>query len=147
MAAVALVLELRNHYTIFEGLFKYDQGSCWGATELFFKPFAGPSARWSTTSTTTDESRRNKTLRQQQQSLKTQSASYTCKCNCFHPFLSGTTFIKTIHILQKLGKWTVFENLLKSRIQHCERSELRLHFEWTKVNQHCQKWSILGSLR
>ena len=22
-------------------------------------------------------------------------------------------FIKTIHILQKLGKWTVFENLLK----------------------------------
>ena len=23
----------------------------------------------------------------------------------------------------------------KSRIQHCERSELRLHFEWTNVNQ------------
>ena len=22
----------------------------------------------------------------------------------------------------------------KSLIQHCERSELRLHFEWTKVN-------------
>ena len=34
--------------------------------------------------------------------------------------------------------WTpyfkVFENYRKSRIQHCERSELRLHFEWTKVN-------------
>ena len=29
---------------------------------------------------------------------------------------------------------TVFENRPKSRIQHCERSELRLHFEWTKVN-------------
>ena len=29
---------------------------------------------------------------------------------------------------------TVFENHRKSRIQHCERSELRLHFEWTKVN-------------
>ena len=42
---------------------------------------------------------------------------------------------------------TVFENHLKSRIQHCERSELRLHFEWTKVHQKCQKcqkWSILG---
>ena len=29
---------------------------------------------------------------------------------------------------------TVFENLRKSLIQHCERSELRLHFEWTKVH-------------
>ena len=27
---------------------------------------------------------------------------------------------------------TVFENHRKSLIQHCERSELRLHFEWTK---------------
>ena len=30
--------------------------------------------------------------------------------------------------------YTVFENHRKSLIQHCERSELRLHFEWTKVN-------------
>ena len=29
---------------------------------------------------------------------------------------------------------TVFENHRKSLIQHCERSELRLHFEWTKSN-------------
>ena len=29
---------------------------------------------------------------------------------------------------------TVFENQRKSRIQHCERSEVRLHFEWTKVD-------------
>ena len=29
---------------------------------------------------------------------------------------------------------TVFENHRKSLIQHCERSELRLHFERTKVN-------------
>ena len=36
---------------------------------------------------------------------------------------------------------TVFENRPKSRIQYCERSELRLHFEWTKVNKKCQKWS------
>ena len=30
---------------------------------------------------------------------------------------------------------TVFENHRKSLIQQCERSELRLHFEWTKVNK------------
>ena len=30
--------------------------------------------------------------------------------------------------------FTVFENYRKSLIQHCERSELRLRFEWTKVN-------------
>ena len=29
---------------------------------------------------------------------------------------------------------TVVENHRKSLIQHCERSELRLHFEWTKVH-------------
>ena len=39
----------------------------------------------------------------------------------------------------ELGKFTGFgdfnaENYRKSLIQHCERSELRLHFEWTKVN-------------
>ena len=34
----------------------------------------------------------------------------------------------------KLDKTMVFENHRKSLIQHCERSELRLHFEWTKVN-------------
>ena len=27
----------------------------------------------------------------------------------------------------------VFENHRESLIQHCERSELRLHFEWAKV--------------
>ena len=40
---------------------------------------------------------------------------------------------------------TVFENHRKSLIQHCERSELHLHFEWTKVNWKWQKWSILAS--
>ena len=34
----------------------------------------------------------------------------------------------------------------KSRIQNCERSELRLHFEWRKVSQKCQKWSIFANL-
>ena len=32
-----------------------------------------------------------------------------------------------------LDSVTVFENHNKSRIQHCERSELRLHFQWTKL--------------
>ena len=32
------------------------------------------------------------------------------------------------------GVHTVFENLRKSLIQHFERSELRLHSEWTKIN-------------
>ena len=36
----------------------------------------------------------------------------------------------------------LFENHRKSPIQHCERSELRSNFEWTKVHQ---KWSILAS--
>ena len=29
---------------------------------------------------------------------------------------------------------TVLENYRKSLIQHCKRSQLRLHFEWTKVH-------------
>ena len=40
---------------------------------------------------------------------------------------------------------TMFENHRKSITQYCERSELRLHFEWTIVYQKCQKWSILES--
>ena len=39
----------------------------------------------------------------------------------------------------------MFENHRKSLIQHCERSELHLRFEWPKVNEKCQKWSILAS--
>ena len=35
-------------------------------------------------------------------------------------------------LLDFLFHCTVFENHRKSLIQHCERSELRLHFEWTK---------------
>ena len=38
----------------------------------------------------------------------------------------------------------MFENDRKSLIQHGERSELRLHFEWIKINQ---KWSILAIFR
>ena len=32
----------------------------------------------------------------------------------------------------------VFENQRKSLIQHFEQSELRLHFDWTKVDRKCQ---------
>ena len=33
----------------------------------------------------------------------------------------------------------MFENLPKRRIQHCVRSELRLHIWWTKVDKKCRK--------
>ena len=41
----------------------------------------------------------------------------------------------------------VFENHRKSRIQHCARSELRLHFEWPKVNQKCQNGQVGAFLK
>ena len=31
----------------------------------------------------------------------------------------------------------MFENRLKSRIQNCQRSEQRLQFELTKINEKC----------
>ena len=37
---------------------------------------------------------------------------------------------------EKIG--TVFENHIKSRIQHCKRSELHLHFEWAKVTKNAK---------
>ena len=33
---------------------------------------------------------------------------------------------------------TVFENHRKSRIQHCERSELCLNFQWIKVHYNAK---------
>ena len=45
---------------------------------------------------------------------------------------------------------TVFENPTKSRIQHCERNELRLHFEWTKVTKNAkngQFWRVIENLK
>ena len=49
------------------------------------------------------------------------------------------------HVHKSYFLSTVFENHRKSLIQHCERSELRLRFEWTKVNQKCPKLSIFAS--
>ena len=45
---------------------------------------------------------------------------------------------------------TVFENHKKSRIQHCERSELRLHFKWTKIDyfaQNSQFWRVSENMK
>ena len=57
--------------------------------------------------------------------------------------------------IQILRLVTVFENHRKSLIQHCEGSELRLHFEWTKIYQNMPKmvhfgkslktWSLLSN--
>ena len=70
-----------------------------------------------------------------------------CRCQKCQQNLTGN-----FNLMKKL-RWqnkspyqgTVFENHRKSLIQHCERSELRLHFEWTKVHQNMPKWSILAS--
>ena len=52
---------------------------------------------------------------------------------------------KKYDLLKEKKAATVFENHRKSLIQNCERSELRLHFEWTQVHWKCQKWSIFAS--
>ena len=46
-------------------------------------------------------------------------------------------------IIRMSSSSTVFENRQKSRIQHCERSELRLHFEFLKNAQNSSFWLIL----
>ena len=46
-------------------------------------------------------------------------------------------------ICQKVVR-TVFENHRKSRIQHCEGSEQRIHFEWPKVHYKCPKMVNFG---
>ena len=64
-----------------------------------------------------------------------------------HAKMSGSAAQPTLEATSKNEPRTrtVFENHRKSLIQHCERSEIRIHFELTKVNQKCQKWSILAS--
>ena len=58
------------------------------------------------------------------------------------------TFRWTKYICPKGGKYKSRSQCLKiqpkSLIRHCERSELCLHFEWTKLNFKCQKKSILA---
>ena len=45
-----------------------------------------------------------------------------------------TFFYLTMDKTKNTSKGTVFENHRKSLMQHCERRELRIHFEWTKVH-------------
>ena len=58
-----------------------------------------------------------------------------------HSYQADISTEKTFRYLLRVGPFfacdhcnssTVFESHRKSLIQHCERSELRLHFEWTK---------------
>ena len=48
------------------------------------------------------------------------------------------------HLCTLKMQWlcTVFENHRKSLIQYCERSELRLHFEWTKLTKHAKMFDF-----
>ena len=52
--------------------------------------------------------------------------------------ISGLIFadiLQTFSSTEKMANGlTVFENHRKCLIQHCERSELHLHFEWPKVH-------------
>ena len=53
-------------------------------------------------------------------------------------------------IYSTLPKFTVFENHKKCLIEHCERSELRLHYEWNKINQKWQNgpfWRLIENLK
>ena len=43
-------------------------------------------------------------------------------------------YVPIVHTYIVDTQHTMFENHRKSLIQHCERSELRLPFEWAKVN-------------
>ena len=50
--------------------------------------------------------------------------------------------LRVTSFILKFWKSTVFENHRKSLIQHCEQSELRLHFQWTKVHKKCPNSKI-----
>ena len=45
-----------------------------------------------------------------------------------------------------LKEFTVFKNRPKSRIQHCERSELQLHFSKQKLLKNA-KWRFIENLK
>ena len=70
----------------------------------------------------------NSSLEQESGSVSTIAAKTTEDLLDLSKFLDFQTY------LTFACACTVFENHRKSLIQHCERSELRLHFEWTKVD-------------
>ena len=52
-------------------------------------------------------------------------------------FIVGKTFLRNLQrfcVFKKHEIHTVFENYKNGLIQHCERSELRLHFEWALID-------------
>ena len=53
----------------------------------------------------------------------------------------ATTNWRFLHYQENM----VFENHRKSLIQHCERSELRLHFEWNAKNGPF--WRVFENLK
>ena len=56
---------------------------------------------------------------------------------------NNTQICLSKHICHNLhGVW---KSKKMSHLKHCERSELRLHFDWTKVDSKCQKCCILVS--
>ena len=48
---------------------------------------------------------------------------------------------------EKLDLGTVYENHQKSRIQHCERSELRLHLSGQKLIKNDKNWSKMPKVK
>ena len=58
-------------------------------------------------------------------------------CNEVNPWKTWVGKLPILFMYNTL-KWnnTVFENHRKSRIQHCERSELRLHQKWTVTGMY-----------
>jgi len=59
--------------------------------------------------------------------------------------VAGFTDKEKLTRARSIGIFTLFKNHRKSLIQHCERSELCLHFEWKKVKWKCQKLSFLAN--
>ena len=82
---------------------------------------------------------------------------YAIRFHSFYPWHAGNDYqYLTNNKDQEMKKWVKefkwvhSENLPKSRIQYCERSELGLHFEWTKVHfknaKNGQFWRVLENL-
>ena len=58
---------------------------------------------------------------------------FFCSSRFFFPTICSKIKVKNPLLDWCSSKSTVFENHRKSLIQHCERSKLRVHLEWTKV--------------